>query len=66
MLEVIIYFYSYLRVKGVEKLRIMDASVLPSPVSGMPNSVIIAMAERAVDLIQRKEQRQTYLNSHNY
>ncbi|XP_072746637.1 neither inactivation nor afterpotential protein G [Anoplolepis gracilipes] len=40
-----------LRVKGVSGLRIMDASVLPSPISGMPNSVLIAMAERASDII---------------
>ncbi|KAL6435873.1 hypothetical protein ACFW04_005621 [Cataglyphis niger] len=40
-----------LRVKGVSGLRIMDASVVPSPISGMPNSVLIAMAERASDVI---------------
>ncbi|XP_017880219.1 neither inactivation nor afterpotential protein G [Ceratina calcarata] len=40
-----------LRVKGVNKLRIVDASVLPSPISGNPNSVLIAIAERASDLI---------------
>ncbi|KAM0724913.1 Neither inactivation nor afterpotential protein G [Formica fusca] len=40
-----------LRVKGVSGLRIMDASVVPSPISGTPNSVLIAMAERASDII---------------
>lgn len=40
-----------LRVRGTTGLRIMDASVLPSPISGAPNSVIIAMAERAAELI---------------
>ncbi|XP_050454218.1 neither inactivation nor afterpotential protein G isoform X2 [Cataglyphis hispanica] len=40
-----------LRVKGVSGLRIMDASVVPSPISGMPNSVLVAMAERASDVI---------------
>ncbi|XP_071565978.1 neither inactivation nor afterpotential protein G [Temnothorax nylanderi] len=40
-----------LRVKGVSGLRIMDASVVPSPISGTPNSVLVAMAERASDLI---------------
>ncbi|XP_076249639.1 neither inactivation nor afterpotential protein G [Calliopsis andreniformis] len=40
-----------LRVKGVDGLRIMDASILPSPISGNPNSVLIAMAERVSDLI---------------
>ncbi|XP_015589137.1 neither inactivation nor afterpotential protein G isoform X2 [Cephus cinctus] len=41
----------HLRLKGVEGLRIVDASVLPSQISGMPNSVIVAMADRAVDLL---------------
>ncbi|KYN31930.1 Neither inactivation nor afterpotential protein G [Trachymyrmex septentrionalis] len=40
-----------LRVKGVSGLRIMDASVMPSPISGPPNSVLVAMAERASDVI---------------
>ncbi|XP_071637157.1 neither inactivation nor afterpotential protein G [Temnothorax longispinosus] len=40
-----------LRVKGVSGLRIMDASVVPSPISGTPNSVLVAMAERASDII---------------
>ncbi|XP_043495262.1 neither inactivation nor afterpotential protein G [Polistes fuscatus] len=43
-----------LRVRGVNGLRIMDASILPSPISGTPNSVLIAMAERAFDLIFEK------------
>ncbi|XP_020287778.1 neither inactivation nor afterpotential protein G-like isoform X2 [Pseudomyrmex gracilis] len=40
-----------LKVKGVRGLRIMDASVMPSPISGTPNSVLVAMAERVSDLI---------------
>ncbi|XP_036145743.1 neither inactivation nor afterpotential protein G isoform X4 [Monomorium pharaonis] len=40
-----------LRIKGVSGLRIMDASVVPSPISGNPNSVLVAMAERASDII---------------
>lgn len=39
------------RVRGVKRLRIVDASILPSPISGNPNSVVIAIAERASDLI---------------
>ncbi|XP_038221961.1 neither inactivation nor afterpotential protein G isoform X2 [Zerene cesonia] len=41
-----------LRVKNVTGLRIMDASVFPSPISLYPNSVIIGMAEKAVELIR--------------
>ncbi|CAH0687624.1 unnamed protein product [Spodoptera exigua] len=41
-----------LRVKSVSGVRVVDASVLPSPISLYPNSVIVAMAERAADLIR--------------
>ncbi|XP_011311229.1 neither inactivation nor afterpotential protein G [Fopius arisanus] len=40
-----------LRVNGIRKLRIVDASILPNPISGTPNSVIIAIAEKAADVI---------------
>ncbi|XP_043483834.1 neither inactivation nor afterpotential protein G-like [Leptopilina heterotoma] len=40
-----------LRVKGIKGLRIVDGSIFPSPISGHPNSVIIAVAERAADFI---------------
>ncbi|XP_038121670.1 neither inactivation nor afterpotential protein G [Culex quinquefasciatus] len=42
-----------LRVNGVRGLRVVDASVFPAPISGTPNSVIIAVAERASDIIVR-------------
>ncbi len=41
-----------LRVHGVRGLRVMDASVFPTMVSGHPCAVIIAMAERAADLMK--------------
>lgn len=38
-------------VQGVKQVRVVDASVLPSPVSGTPNFIIRAVAERAAELI---------------
>lgn len=41
-----------LRVHGVEGLRVVDASVMPAVPSGNCHTAIVAIAERAVDLIQ--------------
>src|SRR5699024_4198840 len=41
---------SQLRVRGVSRLRAVDASVLPTMVSGNLNGPIMAMAWRAADL----------------
>jgi choline dehydrogenase len=43
-----------LRVNGVDGLRVMDASVLPTMVSGNTNAPILAMAWRAAKLIRGK------------
>jgi choline dehydrogenase-like flavoprotein len=43
---------SQLRVNGVESLRVVDASVMPTVPRGNTNAPTIALAERAADLIR--------------
>jgi choline dehydrogenase len=40
-----------LRVRGVDGLRIFDASMMPNVVSGNTNAVVMAVADRAVALM---------------
>jgi choline dehydrogenase len=40
-----------LRVRGIDGLRVADASVMPSIVSANTNATVCAIAERAADFI---------------
>jgi choline dehydrogenase len=43
-----------LRVHGIDRLRVIDASVMPTIVSGNSNAAVLMIAEKGADLLKGK------------
>ncbi|KAI8129862.1 Neither inactivation nor afterpotential protein G [Lucilia cuprina] len=48
---------SNFKVHGIKNLRVIDASVFPTPISGYPNSIVVGLATRGAAMILRDYKR---------